>query len=361
MKTSIFDWHVKNGGHMVDFHGWDLPLYYTGIMAEHMSVRKKVGIFDVSHMGDIKVSGEGAIKLLESVLPSSIGSIEVGRAAYTAFLNESGNLIDDTIVYRLSEDSFFFVPNAATTDLIYSWVRDHNSISAKVSNVSDKISCFAVQGPLSVSVANDLGFPLPKQFSFDLHEDDFHGYNHITGGENVIFSGTGYTGETGFELIVSNDSALEWWERCFKSVTEHGGSACGLGSRDTLRMEKGMLLSGVDFNVDRDPYECSISFIINRAAGYIGSQSLQKRKETDTEIFRGIILENKLIPRENFSIFHEGEKIGKITSGSLSPILARGIGLGFVNKKFSHPGTEVMVEIRGKMIKGNISRPKMVP
>jgi aminomethyltransferase len=362
MRTPIYEWHKDNGGNIVDFHGWDLPLYYEGILAEHMAVRKTVGIFDVSHMGDIVVTGPDAIKFMDSLLPSRIDAIQPGRCAYTAFLDESGFLIDDTIIYRISSDTIFFVPNAATTGEILEWLTGKSKeFNVKITNISMDLACFAIQGPQSRAVAKDLDIVFPEQFTFSFQHDIYGGKNAINGKNDLIVSGTGYTGEPGFELIVDVQSSGKWWNAAVVSIKQHGGMPCGLGSRDSLRMEKGMLLSGVDFNKDRDPYECSVSFIVEKEDGFIGSGSLSQRKNSDKEIFRGFILDGKQIPRHGYPIHVDGKKVGTITSGSISPILGKAIGLGFIDKKYMKSGNEVAIDIRGKMLKAILSRPKIVP
>jgi len=362
MRTPIYEWHKENGGNIVDFHGWDMPLYYEGILVEHMAVRSRVGMFDVSHMGDILVTGEDAVALMNSVLPNNVSSIETGKSAYTAFLNDSGLLIDDTIIYRIAEDKILFVPNASTTEEVLNWlISKSKGFNAKIQNLSDELACFAVQGPLSRDVASDLRIEFPEPFTFSFQPDRYGGRNKINDKNDILVSGTGYTGEPGFELIIDARTSKKWWELLIDAIRKYNGSPCGLGSRDSLRMEKGMLLSGVDFNKDRDPFECSISFIVEKKDGFVGSGPLAERKNTDTEIFRGFILEGKQIPRHGFPIFVDGKKIGSITSGSMSPILGKAIGLGFMDKKYMKSGTEVSIDIRGKANKAVVSRPKMVP
>ncbi|MCL4451450.1 MAG: glycine cleavage system aminomethyltransferase GcvT [Candidatus Thermoplasmatota archaeon] len=362
MRTPIYEWHKENGGNIVDFHGWDLPLYYEGILAEHMAVRKRVGMFDVSHMGDIVVKGPDAVKLMNSLLPSKIDAIQPGKCMYTAFLDEAGLLIDDTIVYRVSNDTIFFVPNAATTETVLNWLQTNSkAFNVKITNLSRELGCFAIQGPESRQVANDIGIVFPEPFTFSFQQDKYGGKNGVNGKNDLIVSGTGYTGEPGFELIVDAESSNKWWNDAINSIKQHGGMPCGLGARDSLRMEKGMLLSGVDFNKDRDPYECSVSFIVEKLDGFMGSDALKQRKSNDKEIFRGFILDGKQIPRHGYSIYDNNKKIGTITSGSISPLLGKAIGLGFIDKKYMKSDNVVQIDIRGKMSEATVSRPKIVP
>ncbi|BAB59199.1 aminomethyltransferase [Thermoplasma volcanium GSS1] len=358
MKTVLYDEHVKLNAHFTDFNGWDMPLYYKSIIEEHMSVRKHAGIFDVSHMGDITVRGREAGKFLDHMFPTKVSSLNDGECIYTAFLNEKGQMIDDTIVYRMSSDSYFFVPNAGTTDKIYEWVtKNSKGFDVKIENVSSKISSIALQGPESESVISELGFSYPGYFKFTYVNGKYK--NAITGKNDIIISGTGYTGEKGVEFIIPNEYAVELWRKLLSLVEKRSGLPCGLGSRDTLRMEKGMLLSGHDFNENRDPYEASISFIVNNDGDFIGKKSLEDRRKEDKQIFRGFILSDG-IPRSGNSVKVNGKVVGTLTSGSISPVLNKGIALGYIDKEYSKEGTKVFVEIRGKDHEATVSRPKIV-
>lgn len=345
---------------MVDFHGWDMPLYYSGILKEHMYVRNAAGIFDVSHMGDLLIEGPDAINFLNYILPTDVSVLVDGECKYTALLDQDGLIIDDTIVYRISEHKFFFVPNASTTDKVFSWVTTlKQNFDVKIMNYSPELACIAVQGPKAEEVASNLSLSFPKPFKFS-YTSAGH-FNPLTSTNECIISGTGYTGEIGFELIVPKEDAVDWWNKFLDEVKKYGGGSCGLGSRDTLRMEKGMLLSGTDFNHDRDPYECSISFIVTNSNDFVGRNSLILRKENDKEIFRGFVLESKFIPRHGNEIKSGTDKVGAVTSGTVSPILDKSIALGFVQKPFSKSGTKVGIEIRSNTIEATVSRPKMVP
>ncbi len=357
-RTALYDEHVKLGGKIIDFHGWDMPLQYTKILEEHMAVRKNVGIFDVSHMGDIIVEGSEAAAFLEHMFPTKISLLKTGEATYTAFLDNNGKIIDDTIVYRLSENKFFFVPNASMIDIIYNWVMENKgNYDVDIRNISDNISCIAVQGPKSEEIINELGLKFPEPFKFIEINGNFE-TNRITDNRSVIVSGTGYTGEKGVELLLSSSSAPDMWERVLELIGKKSGLPCGLGARDTLRMEKGMLLSGTDFSRDRNPYECSISFIVTNDGDYIGKKAIENKGD---EIFRGFRLNGKLIPRAGSEVFLNGEKIGTITSGTLSPMLDNAIALGFIKRKFMKAGPEVEISIRGRNEKGTMGKPKIVP
>jgi aminomethyltransferase len=359
MRTALYDEHKKLNAKMIDFHGWEMPLEYISIIKEHMSVRTNVGIFDISHMGDIVISGPDSAKYVDYIFPSKVSSLGNNKCMYTAFLNNEGNMIDDTIIYRLSEEKFFLIPNASNINKIYNWmVSNKNGLNVIIENYSDSISHIAVQGPKSEEIIKKMGMDFPETFTFIYNDSKIN--NIITGKNNIIISGTGYTGEKGVELVVPNEIAPEIWNTFLKQIKEIGGLPCGLGARDTLRMEKGMLLSGQDFNEDKNPYESSISFIVNFDHDFIGKQALLKQKTEFNNIFRGFKLESRNIPRNGFDIYVNDKVEGKITSGTLSPVLNIGIGLGYINRKYSKTGSEVFIKIRENKIKAEVVKPKIL-
>ncbi len=356
MRTPLFEEHVKLKAHIVDFHGWEMPLYYDQIIPEHMAVRKNVGIFDVSHMGDIIVTGKDSSSYLDGLFPTMVSKLSPGSCAYTAFTNEQGKMIDDCIVYRLSQEEYLIVPNAATKDKIYSWMKfNKGSFNINIDDISDKYGCIAVQGPKSQDLLMDCGLPQAEFFKWIKFEWKNH---NRTLKDMMIISGTGYTGESGVEIIADNQTIVEIWRVLAAKLEKYEGRACGLGARDTLRMEKGMLLSGTDFKSDRTPAEAAISFIIDNSHKYIGQENIDPRPK---EIFRGIVLLERGIPRTGDEIFIGKRKIGTLTSGSYSPSLARGIGLGFIERSSIKIGQEVRVNHAGKSLRGMISKPRMFP
>ncbi len=359
-KTELNNDHKKLNAKMIDFHGWEMPLEYSGIIYEHMAVRKHVGIFDVSHMGDIIISGNDADKFVDYMFPSKVSALNINECLYTSFLDNKANMIDDTIIYKLNKKKFFLIPNASTIDKIYNWLLENkNNYDVDINNYSNNISHIAVQGPDAFNVLNDMDIEIPENFRVVYHKINYK--NVLTGNNNIMVSGTGYTGENGVELIISNDIASEIWNELLSKIKKYNGLPCGLGARDTLRIEKGMLLSGQDFNEDKNPYEASISFIINYDHNFIGKDKLLKAKENYDNIFRGFILENRNIPRNGFEIYSSNnDLIGKITSGSLSPILNCGIGLGYINKKYNKINDIIYIKIRNNLVKGKISRPKIL-
>lgn len=360
MRTVLYDSHVKLGARIVDFHGWEMPLEYGSIINEHLAVRNKVGMFDVSHMGDVIIEGKDSVSLLDHVLPSNISALKNNEALYSAFLNENGYMIDDTIVYRMDDDSFFFVPNASTTELIYNWVKKNSTgYDINIRNVSDRIACIAVQGPQSTEIADIMGIRFPELFRFSYRDSD--STNSITDSNSMIISGTGYTGEKGYELLLPNEDAVKMWNNLHERITEIDGLPCGLGSRDSLRMEKGMLLSGTDFNSNRTPYEGSVSFIVDQSKEFIGKENLMKKKEDQKDIFRGFILDTRIIPRSGCPVMYNNEVIGKVTSGTYSPVLGKSIALGYITKNTVKKGDSVGIEIRNRIFEASVGRPRIVP
>ncbi len=348
MRTPLYNEHVKLNANIVDFHGWDMPLYYESIIKEHNYVRNGCGIFDVSHMGDIFIEGEGSTETLQFLLPTDVEKIKNGDCVYSAFLNERGNMVDDTIIYKFNDNKYLCVPNAATKDKILNHILKNNKGNAKISDFSDKMGCIAVQGPESENVMKEIGFSFPEFFKF--YEKD-----------NIIVSGTGYTGEKGCEIIASNEVIVEIWKKLITSLKKMGFGPCGLGSRDTLRMEKGMLLSGQDFNEDRNPFEASISFIVNSDHSYIGKETLMKNTKPEF-VFRGFISsDEKTIPRHGNKITVNGNETGIVTSGSISPTLKKGIALGYIKRENSKTGMDVDIIIRNSNHNFKVSKPRMVP
>ncbi len=357
MKTPLYEEHVKLNAHIVDFHGWDMPLYYEQIITEHLAVRNAVGIFDVSHMGDILVSGKDAASFLDYLFPTAVSKLKENSCVYTSFLDDSGKMIDDCICYLIDKDRYLIIPNAATKDKVFSWMNSRKGkFSVNIADISSKYGCIAVQGPRSRDIASDLGFSFPEPFKW--LSADWQSSNEITNTKSVIISGTGYTGEKGIEIIAESKAIVEIWKLLVDKLANYNGKPCGLGSRDTLRMEKGMLLSGTDFNEDRTPTESSISFIIDNSHNFIGKNKIDPKPKV---IFRGIVMKEKGIPRTGDEVFIGDRKIGSLTSGGYSPSLSKGIGLGFMDRASAKLGQEIIVSHNGKKIRGVVVRPKMFP
>ena len=320
---------------MVDFAGWHMPIQYTSIVSEHNSVRERVGIFDVSHMGQIFVSGKEASEFLSYVTTWDMNRLSKGDCRYCHILNENGQIIDDTIVYTFSSENFMLVPNASMVTKIFEWFNSNSAdFDVLIENKSDEFFCFAVQGPEAPR--------LLRQF-FNLAITPFK----LVKSGNMIISGTGYTGEKGYEIMGPQSEGLEIW----KSFLDMGAIPIGLGARDTLRLEKGYLLSGTDFNGNQTTLESGYSWVIDWNHNFIGKDKLLIQKEKGYKLLKGILLEERGVLRSGLPVYYDEKEISKLTSGSLSPILKRGIGLSYVDLPV---GSTVNIMIRNKQLKGRV-------
>ena len=320
---------------MVDFAGWHMPIQYTSIVSEHNSVRERVGIFDVSHMGQIFVSGKEASEFLSYVTTWDMNRLSKGDCRYCHILNENGQIIDDTIVYTFSSENFMLVPNASMVTKIFEWFNSKSTdFDVLIENKSDEFFCFAVQGPEAPR--------LLRQF-FNLAITPFK----LVKSGNMIISGTGYTGEKGYEIMGPQSEGLEIW----KSFLDMGAIPIGLGARDTLRLEKGYLLSGTDFNGNQTTLESGYSWVIDWNHNFIGKDKLLIQKEKGYKLLKGILLEERGVLRSGLPVYYDEKEISKLTSGSLSPILKRGIGLSYVDLPV---GSTVNIMIRNKQLKGRV-------
>ena len=352
-KTPLYDFHSKHG-HIVEFSGFCMPLYFKSIIQEHLSVRNNVGLFDVSHMGRIFVKGERAAELLNYMTANDVYKLEDGKAQYTLLLNEKGGIIDDLIIYQLTRGEFLLVVNAGNREKDYKWLK-HNSklfnTSVAVENKSDQSVMFALQGPNAKTIINDL-FPQTmdiKRFRFIITT-----FN----GDHLLISRTGYTGEDGFELILFYNklkNAKELWNILFDRVNEAGGLPCGLGARDSLRIEAGYCLYGNDIDENTNPYEADLSWVVKLYKDkFIGKEALEKINEGGdiNRVRIGIVMDSKIVPRPGYKIFNTDKtEIGVVTSGSFSPILNKGIGMAYIQKRFAVDGNEVIMYIRNKEYK----------
>ena len=346
--TSLHEKHIELAAKMVNFNGWDMPIQYTSIIEEHLAIRKKVGMFDVSHMGDLIISGNDAAEFINKVQTADITKLSVGRTKYTHLLNDEGKIIDDLIIGKLNESEFLWIVNAGTTDIVYNWLDKHTQGSVKIKNASDEYGCIAVQGPLAQKT-------LQKLTDYDLSQIKFFGFDYADLGEKCIVSRTGYTGEDGFEIISKPDMIVDLWDELLDVGKEYGIKPAGLGARDTLRLEKGYLLSGQDFHNNRTPLEASAEWVVHWDHEFIGKNILvEQKKRGDYDRFVGIELLERGIPRTGHHILKSDKKIGIVTSGTMSPILKKGIALGYVSHEHKEIGTEVTINIRDENVKGKI-------
>ena len=351
------DVHQELGGKMVPFAGYNMPVRYSSDKEEHITVRTGVGVFDVSHMGEFLVKGPGSLDLIQKVTSNDASKLVNGQAQYSCFPNDEGGIVDDLIVYKFDEDDYMLVVNASNIEKDWNWVSKHNSFGASLENISDDICLFAVQGPKAVEV-------LQKITDVNLSEVKFYHFTKgtIGGVDDVIISGTGYTGAGGFELYVQKDQAVKLWKEVFAAGAYAEIKPIGLGARDTLRLEMGYCLYGNDITDTSSPLEAGLGWITKFSKDFINSDSLQKQKEAGiTKKLVGFKMIDRGIPRQHYPLTDaDGNQIGEVTSGTMSPSLNLGIGMGYVKKEFAAAETEIYVEIRGKLIKAQVQRPPFV-
>jgi len=349
--------HIKLGAKIVPFAGFNMPVSYSSLIAEHLTVRNGVGVFDVSHMGEFILEGPSSLDLMQKVCSNDASKIQIGGAQYSCFPNDAGGIVDDLLVYRLDDEKYMLVVNASNIDKDWDWLSGHNTQGVKMKNISDEISLFAVQGPKAVRT-------LQKLTSKNLSEIRFYTFDSgaIGGINNVIISATGYTGSGGFELYVKNEDAEVLWNTIFEAGEEFEIKPIGLGARDTLRMEMGYCLYGNDIDDRTSPLEAGLGWITKFSKSFINSESLQKQKEMGiSKKLVGFIMEERGIPRQGYSICDEsGTEIGRVTSGTHSPCLSTGIGMGYVKKELSSAETPIWIEVRNKKLRATVKKTPLV-
>jgi len=350
-KVALNDLHEQLGGKMVPFAGYNMPVRYSSDIEEHNTVRNGVGVFDVSHMGEFVLSGPNALDLIQRVTSNDASKLVDGQAQYSYFPNETGGVVDDLLVYRFNAEKYMLVVNASNIDKDWAWVSKFNTKGVDMKNVSDSHSLFAVQGPKAVEA-------LQKLTSVALSEIKYYNFvvGPFAGVEHVIISATGYTGAGGFEIYLHNDHAGSVWKQIFEAGEEFDIKPIGLGARDTLRMEMGYCLYGNDITDETSPLEAGLGWVTKFTKEFTNSPALQKQKEEGISnklvAFKMI---DKGIPRSHYELLDSEEnKIGEVTSGTMSPSLGYGIGLGYVTKDCSKVGTEILVAVRKRRLKAEI-------
>jgi len=378
-KTPLHDLHVALGAKMVWFAGWDMPIQYTTIIDEHMTVRQKSGAFDVSHMGDFIIKGDGAGDLVNTLCTNDIKVQPVGRCVYAHILDEAGRILDDTIVTVLGRDEYLMVPNAATTTKIRKWVEAHLR-GQEFDDMSTDLAAIAVQGPSAKDVLAQLttaNLSSIKSFwGAFVHLDKtategstpkthlLNGRKPINGTGNGIaafVSRTGYTGEDGFEVVCENADAVAVWNAVLEKGKPFGLKPIGLGARDTLRLEKGLLLSGTDFDGAQTSLQTGPGWVVDWNHDFIGKQTLVKQR-ADGMYDKLVCLEvdDRGIARHGYEIMAGDRMVGRVTSGTLSPVLKKGIAMGYVPLDMSIIGTEVHIKIRDNLVLARIVKPPFV-
>lgn len=348
MKTTALNQVHKNlNAKMVPFAGFEMPVQYSGVNQEHMAVREGVGVFDVSHMGQFFVKGPESEKLLQHIGTNDVTKVAIGQAQYTCMLNDKGGIVDDLIIYKISNDEWMLVVNASNIEKDWDWISRNNKWNVSLENRSDQISLLAIQGPKSVEAMQSLT-------DVNLSEIPFYHFKtgKFAGIDHVIISATGYTGSGGFEIYFRNQDAETIWNKVFEAGQSFGIQPCGLASRDTLRLEKGYCLYGNDINDETTPLEAGLGWVTKLDTDFISRDIIARQKEEGvSRKLIGFRMIEKGIPRQGYKIVDEYENtLGEVTSGTQSPMLKQGIGLGYVALDFAKPGTHIRIQIRDKNI-----------
>jgi aminomethyltransferase len=350
-KIALNDVHEALGAKMVTFAGYNMPVRYSSDLEEHNTVRNAVGIFDVSHMGEFLVQGPAALDLIQRVTTNDASKLTPGKIQYSCFPNEQGGIVDDLLVYCMGDEDYLLVVNASNIDKDWEWINKYNTGGAKLTNISDEMSLFAVQGPKTVDALQSLTkLDLANMTYYTFDKGEFAGV------PDVIVSATGYTGSGGFEIYVKNEDAKRVFDAIMEAGKEHGIKPIGLGARDTLRLEMGFCLYGNDINDTTSPLEAGLGWITKFDKEFVNSENLKAQKEAGVQRkLVGFEMLEKAIPRAHYEIVNaEGEQIGEVTSGTMSPSMGKGVGLGYVKTEFSKPGTEIFIRVRNKDMKGQI-------
>ena len=363
--TPLTEKHIALNAKMAEFAGFNMPITYTTIRDEHLCVRDNVGIFDVSHMGEFIVKGKEALDLIQWVTTNNAAKLEIGQAQYSCLPNGTGGIVDDLLVYRLSEDqcsegekAYMLVVNASNIQKDLDWISRQNKFDTRILNISDQTGLLAIQGPNATQVLQsltDVNLEALKFYTFT--KDKFAGV------DNVIISATGYTGAGGFEIYADNDQIGSIWDAILEVGKSHNIQPIGLGARDTLRLEMGYCLYGNDIDDTTSPIEAGLGWITKLKKGaFIDSDTFKSQKENGVQRkLVGFLVEGKRVPRAQYPIKdEEGNQIGKVTSGTLSPSLNQPIGMGYVDINFAKAGTEIFIELGKKSVKGVVTKPPFI-
>jgi len=349
--VALNDLHVSLGAKMIEFAGYNMPVLYNNLIQEHNAVRNSVGVFDVSHMGEFMLKGEKALELIQLVTSNDASKLTDGKVQYSCLPNNDGGIVDDLLVYRWNENEYYLVVNASNIEKDWNWISQHNTFGVEMKNMSEDMSLLAVQGPNAIKV-------LQKLTDVNLSTMEYYTFcgGSMAGCEDVIISNTGYTGAGGFEIYVWNKDARKMWDAIFEAGKEFDIMPTGLGARDTLRLEKGFCLYGNDINDTTSPIEAGLGWITKFTKPFINHEYHKAIKENGaTKKLVGFEMIDRGIPRQHYMIKDaEGITIGEVTSGTQSPSLNKGIGMGYVSTVFSKVDTEIFIEIRDKAIKAKV-------
>jgi aminomethyltransferase len=350
-NTALTEKHIALGAKMVPFAGYNMPVQYEGVNAEHEIVRNGVGVFDVSHMGEFILKGPNALALIQKFSSNDASVLFDGKAQYSCMPNGKGGIVDDLIIYRVNENEYFLVVNASNIEKDWNWISSLNDLGVEMHNVSDNYSLLAIQGPKAAEAMQSLT-------DVNLSEMVYYTFQHgkFAGIDNVMISATGYTGSGGFEIYVKNQDIEHVWNEVFKAGESFGIKPIGLAARDTLRLEMGFCLYGNDIDDTTSPLEAGLGWITKFTKDFVDSDFLKKQKEEGvTRKLVAFEMIDRGIPRHDYPILDSnGNVIGKVTSGTMSPSMKVGIGLGYVTKEFSALESEIFIEIREKGVKAKV-------
>jgi aminomethyltransferase len=343
-RTPLYEEHERAGAKLVPFAGWEMPVSYAGVRDEHVAVRTSCGVFDVSHMGEISTSGPQAAELLQRLLSNDVAKIDVGGSQYSVLCREDGGILDDLFTYRLDDHSYLTVTNAANHEGDFAWFAEHAAeFDAQVTDAIDRYVMLAVQGPQARGMVRELASDeLPKRMRTSRME--------VAGVEGIV-CGTGYTGEDGVELLLEPDGAPAVWA----ALLDGGAAPAGLGARDTLRLEVCFHLYGNDMDETRNPIEAGLGWCCKEDTGFIGAEAVASAREAGTEQkLVPFVLTGPGIPRQGNPVLKDGDDAGVVTSGTLSPCLETGIGMAYMTAELAEPGTDVQIDVRGKLREARI-------
>lgn len=353
-QVPLNDVHVALGAKMVPFAGFNMPVQYEGVNIEHETVRNGVGVFDVSHMGLFRITGESALDLIQKVTSNDASVLVNGKAQYSYLPNDKGGIVDDIITYKVSDTEYLMVVNASNIDKDFQWISSHNTMNATLENLSDQYSLLAIQGPKANEAMQSIT-------NVDLANLKFYTFENGTfaGKENVIVSATGYTGSGGIEIYAKNEDILDIWNAVLEAGKKYGIKPIGLAARDTLRLEMGYCLYGNEINDTTSPIAAGLGWVTKFTKKFVNFEGIKADKENGVATkLVGFELVERGIPRHDYEIVDaEGNVIGHVTSGTQSPSLGKGIGMGYVNKEFAKEGSEIYIRIRKNDVKAQVVKP----
>ena len=350
-NTALTSIHESLGAKIVPFAGYNMPVQYEGVNIEHQNVREHVGVFDVSHMGEFLISGPNSLELVQRVSSNDASKLTIGRAQYAYLPNETGGIVDDMLVYKMKEDEYLLVVNASNIDKDWAHISKHNIMNADIRDLSEDYSLLAIQGPKAVEAMQSLT-------SVDLSAIKFYHFEvaDFAGAEHVIISATGYTGSGGFEIYCKNSDAKQIWKKVFEAGASFGIKPAGLAARDTLRLEMGYCLYGNDIDETTSPFEAGLGWVTKFTKPFVNYEQLQKNKENGVD--RKLVafeMDDRAIPRGGYEIKDSSQKdLGIVTSGTMSPSMGVGIGMGYVPPVFAAPGSKIYIQIRKKLVSATV-------